>query len=674
MSQETTHIEFFNQLALPGEIQSAVAKAGYYKTTPIQALTIPPLLEGADVLGQAQTGTGKTAAFAIPMLAHIDLTAREVQVLVLTPTRELAIQVAESFKKYGAGLKGLKVLAVYGGQDYEAQFRPLKRGVHVVVGTPGRVMDHIRRETLHVGAIKGLVLDEADEMLKMGFREDVEWILEKTPPHRQTALFSATMPKPVREIAKKHMKKMIEIKTKPHTTAAETIGQRAYIIRKNDRLEALSRILEAEEVEAMLIFVRRKMTTAELAEKIFKMGYSCVGLNGDMAQNMREATVKRFKNGEVKILVATEVAARGLDLRRISHVVNYDVPEDPQIYVHRIGRTGRAGDKGHAILFLTTREKGFLRTVEQETKQPIAVLPLPSTEDINAKRISSFKKDLTTAMRSGKAAFYRDLIDEYARQSRSDMLSIAAGLAVMAEGETPLLFKETFNEQRRAKRNDERDDAGADRGASRPARGSTPERAPRATERPERAPRSTERPERAPRSTERPERAPRSTERPERSRDASPVEREERESRGPRERYSATPLKKGMSRYRIGVGSKEGISPGDVIKTVTATTGMEDLYIGRITIEESYSTVDLPIGIPELVMVKLADAQLKGKRLEFRLVKEGEVPGRKGRPAPRKARAAAPKKSAGKRAKPGTGKKRAPAGGKSRKAPAKSKK
>ncbi|MBU1240868.1 DEAD/DEAH box helicase, partial [Myxococcota bacterium] len=401
MTTSISSPDTFATLNISPEIQIAIAKSGYHTPTAIQKLTIPPLLEGHDLLGQAQTGTGKTAAFAIPMLTLVDPSKREVQVLVLAPTRELAIQVAESFKTYGANIKGLKVLAVYGGQEYEAQNRPLKRGVHIVVGTPGRVMDHIRRGNLDLGTVRGLVLDEADEMLKMGFREDVEWILEKTPPHRQTSLFSATMPAPVRAIAGKYLKDMVEISTRTHTAAAETIGQRAYILRKTDRLDALIRILESEEVEAMLIFVASKMTTVELSEQIFRRGYSCVALNGDMAQNMREATVKRFKSGEVKFVVATEVAARGLDLRMVSHVVNYDVPDDPHMYVHRIGRTGRAGKPGTSILFVTTREKGFLQTVERETKQEIAVFPLPSTEDINDRRIARFKQKITSALQRG---------------------------------------------------------------------------------------------------------------------------------------------------------------------------------------------------------------------------------------------------------------------------------
>ncbi len=357
MSSDTPALPSFYDLALSKPVLKALDEVGYETPSPIQAEMIPCVMSGADVIGQAQTGTGKTAAFALPLLSRIDLKKKKPQVLVLAPTRELAIQVAEAFQRYASHIKGFHVLPVYGGQDYRGQLQQLKRGVHVVVGTPGRVMDHMRRGTLMLDELDCLVLDEADEMLRMGFIDDVEWVLEQTPDERQVALFSATMPSVIRRIAQKHLNNPQEVTIKTPTTTADTIRQRVWMVSGVHKLDALTRILEAETFDGMIIFVRTKITTADLAEKLKARGYEAAALNGDIAQKQRERTIMQLKSGKLDILVATDVAARGLDVQRISHVINYDIPLDTEAYVHRIGRTGRAGRKGEAILFASPREK-----------------------------------------------------------------------------------------------------------------------------------------------------------------------------------------------------------------------------------------------------------------------------------------------------------------------------
>ncbi|MEE9355837.1 MAG: DEAD/DEAH box helicase, partial [Methylococcaceae bacterium] len=392
----TDTITAFNQLALDKSLLKALEDVGYETPSPIQAETIPLLLEGRDIIGQAQTGTGKTAAFALPILSNLDLKQKDPQVLVLAPTRELAIQVAEAFQKYARHLKGFHVLPIYGGQEYGGQIRSLKRGVHVVVGTPGRVMDHMRKGTLKLNNLSTLVLDEADEMLRMGFIDDVEWVLEQIPDERQIALFSATMPQQIRRIATKYLKNPEQITIKVKTATAETIRQRFCIVNgMHNKLEALTRILEAENFEAMLIFVRTKTATVELAEKLEARGYAAAPLNGDIAQNQRERTVNRLKKGQLDLVVATDVAARGLDVERVSHVINFDIPHDTESYVHRIGRTGRAGREGDAILFVAPREKRMLATIERATKKKIDQMEMPSTDIINDKRIIQFKQRIT---------------------------------------------------------------------------------------------------------------------------------------------------------------------------------------------------------------------------------------------------------------------------------------
>ena len=439
----SSSIETFRQLKLSEPVLKALDDVGYEAPSPIQAQIIPHVLAGQDVIGQAQTGTGKTGAFALPLLSRINIEKAQPQVLVLAPTRELAIQVAEAFQKYAAHLRGLHVLPIYGGQDYRGQIQRLKRGVHVVVGTPGRVMDHMRRGTLKLGTLSCLVLDEADEMLRMGFIDDVEWILEQTPEERQIALFSATMPTVIRRIAQKYLQDPEEITIKVRTTTAETIKQRYWIASgMNNKLEALTRILEAEPVDGIIVFVRTKTATVELTEKLEARGYATAALNGDIAQNQRERTVEQLKNGKLDILVATDVAARGLDVKRISHVINFDIPYDTEAYVHRVGRTGRAGRSGDAILFVAPREKRILYSIEKATRQKIELLEMPSTKVINDKRIERFKQRITDTLEADdNLEFFLHLVEQYQHEHNVPAVEIAAALAKLVQGDEPLLLK-----------------------------------------------------------------------------------------------------------------------------------------------------------------------------------------------------------------------------------------
>jgi len=390
----------FAQLGLAPPVLQAVEEVGYESPSPIQAESIPPLLAGRDLLGMAQTGTGKTAAFALPLLSRLDLSLKQPQLLVLTPTRELAIQVAEAMQTYARYLPGFHILPVYGGQGMDVQLRQLRRGVHVVVGTPGRIQDHLRRATLKLDQLQALVLDEADEMLRMGFIEDVEQILEHTPAQKQVALFSATMPEAIKRVARNHLREPVEIRIEAKTTTVATITQRYWQVSGIHKLDALTRMLEVEDFDGMIIFVRTKNITVELAEKLEARGYSAAALNGDMNQQLREKTIDRLKRGSLDIVVATDVAARGLDVERISHVINYDIPYDTEAYVHRIGRTGRAGRKGEAILFVAPREQRMLRAIEKATGQNITAMQLPSREAIADRRVMAFKQLISDTLES----------------------------------------------------------------------------------------------------------------------------------------------------------------------------------------------------------------------------------------------------------------------------------
>ena len=454
----------FAELELIPAINKVIKEVGYETPSPIQARSIPPLLEGRDLLGQAQTGTGKTAAFALPLLSRLDLKKKTPQILVLTPTRELALQVSEAIRTYARHMKGFQVLPVYGGQSMSQQLRQLHRGVHAVVGTPGRIQDHLRRGTLNLSELACVVLDEADEMLRMGFVDDVEQILKDTPAERQTALFSATMPKEVLRIARQHMKDPIEIQIKTKTSTVDTIVQRFWQVKGLHKLDALTRILEAEEIEGMIVFVRTKIATVELSEKLESRGFSCAPLNGDMTQTLREKTVERLKAGTLDIVVATDVAARGLDVKRISHVVNYDIPYDTEAYVHRIGRTGRAGRIGQAILFVAPRERRMLAAIERATRQPITAMSLPSRKDISNRRSDLFKEQIAEAMESQDLEFFEELIDSYQHQYDVGLRRIAATLAYLVQKDRPLqvddgVIEEAVNRDDRGPRQRRENDA-----------------------------------------------------------------------------------------------------------------------------------------------------------------------------------------------------------------------
>lgn len=441
------NITTFAELGLAPAISRVIDEVGYEVPSPIQAHSIPPLLAGRDLLGQAQTGTGKTAAFALPLLSRLDLKKKKPQILVLTPTRELALQVSEAIRTYARHLKGFQVLPVYGGQSMSQQLRQLHRGVHAVVGTPGRIQDHLRRGTLNLTNLMCVVLDEADEMLRMGFVADVEQILKETPAERQTALFSATMPKEVLRIARRHMKDPVEIHIKSKTSTVDTIAQRFWQVKGLHKLDALTRILEAEEIEGMLVFVRTKTATVELAEKLESRGFSCAPLNGDMTQSLREKTVERLKAGTLDIVVATDVAARGLDVKRISHVINYDIPYDTESYIHRIGRTGRAGREGQAILFVAPRERRMLAAIERATRQPITAMSLPSRRDISNRRTGLFKEQVAEAMESQDLEFFEELIDSYQHQYDVGLRRIAATLAYLVQKDKPLQIDDDVAEE-----------------------------------------------------------------------------------------------------------------------------------------------------------------------------------------------------------------------------------
>ena len=440
-ADETAEFPSFRQLALSEPVLRALQDVGYESPSPIQAATIPVLLSGADMLGQAQTGTGKTAAFALPALTRIDLGGRDPQVLVLVPTRELALQVAEAFQRYAAHLPGFHVLPIYGGQSYQPQLNALRRGVHVVVGTPGRVIDHMNRGTLNLARLTMLVLDEADEMLAMGFVEAVTCILEQTPPTRQVALFSATLAAPIRRIAQRHLRSPVEVTIRDKAGISTQVRQRLWIVSGVHKLDALTRILETESFDGMLIFTRTKQSTVELAEKLEARGFAAAPLNGDIPQAQRERTVARLRAGEIDIVVATDVAARGLDVERIGHVVNYDAPYDGESYVHRIGRTGRAGRSGEAILFVAPRERGLLRSIERATRQKLEPMDLPSVDAVNASRIAKFKLRISETVAGGKAAEFRPILRDLESETGMPLIDIAAALASLGQGEGSLLLK-----------------------------------------------------------------------------------------------------------------------------------------------------------------------------------------------------------------------------------------
>jgi ATP-dependent RNA helicase DeaD len=604
-ADEIPTLTSFRDLALSEPVLRALVDVGYESPSPIQAATIPVLLSGTDMLGQAQTGTGKTAAFALPALTRIDLSKHEPQVLVLVPTRELALQVAEAFLKYAAHLKGFHVLPIYGGQSYQPQLNALRRGVHVVVGTPGRVIDHMNRGTLKLTGLTLLVLDEADEMLRMGFVDAVESILEQTPPQRQVALFSATMPAPIRRIASKHLRSPAEITIKSKTSTATNIRQRYWVVSGMHKLDALTRILEAETFDGMLVFTRTKQSTVELAEKLEARGFAAAPLNGDIPQPQRERTVARLKAGQIDIVVATDVAARGLDVERIGHVVNYDVPYDTESYVHRIGRTGRAGRKGEAILFIAPRERNMLRAIERATRQVIEPMNLPTVDAVNTLRITKFKQRITETIAKGEANAFRPVLEQLEAETGVPLIDIAAALASLAQGTTPLLLTAKSERPAEAHSHAERPPTGRDDRRPRP-----PERE-RGQGRDDRPPRSGER-ERASR-----EPAPESPRAPDRSRAPEAAPSFEG-ARKPRAKSAGST----METFRIEIGSVHGIKPGNIVGAIANEADIEGVHIGRVDIREDHSFVDLPEGMPNEIFKDLQKVRVVGRELRISRVQE----------------------------------------------------
>ena len=551
----------FSDLGLPDHLIQAVKKLGYTAPTPIQEEMIPHVLEGRDVVGQAQTGTGKTAAFALPLLAKLQNNGpRSPQVLVLAPTRELAIQVADSFSDYSKHIKNLSVLPIFGGQDYNIQLRQLQKGCQVIVGTPGRVMDHIRRGSLKMDSIHSLVLDEADEMLRMGFLDDVEWILEKLPNRKQTALFSATMPGNIRKIAHKYLSDPVEITIKSKAMTANTVHQRCLITSGGfaSKVDALAKVLESEDFDGVLIFVRTKLQTVELAEKIGALGYNSTALNGDIQQSQRLRTIEQLKTKKIDILVATDVAARGLDVERISHVINFDIPFDTEAYVHRIGRTGRAGRKGHAILFINPRERSMLRSIERATKQKIQMMELPTVADINIKRIQSFKDRISATLQQD-TLFYEKLIGEYLQETDADIAQVTAALALLVQGKKPLLLAE----EKRPRHQLEREKTFAGKKNKQPRRAKT--------------------------------------------------------------HSIQLPPEEGLERFRIEAGNTHGVKAGNIVGAIANEADINSKYIGRISIYDDYSTVDLPFGMPAKTLNLLRNARVGSRMMRIQRLADSDA-------------------------------------------------
>jgi len=545
----------FDALGLPAELLATLRELGYEAPSPIQAATIPALLAGRDVLGQAQTGTGKTAAFALPILARLEPGQARPAALVLAPTRELAIQVAEAFQTYASGLRGFHVLPIYGGQAYAPQLNGLKRGPDVVVGTPGRVIDHLGKGTLRIDKLQTLVLDEADEMLRMGFIDDVRDVMERIPASCQKALFSATMPDPIRRIAERHMSDAEHITIRSKTTTAANIRQRYWVVSGLHKLDALTRILEVEEFDAMLVFARTRIATEQLAQRLEARGFSAAALNGDVPQKQREQIVDRLKRGEIDILAATDVAARGLDVERISHVVNYDIPHDTEAYVHRIGRTGRAGRSGEAILFVAPRERGMLRAIERATRQPIESMALPTVGDVNAQRLVRFQAKIKAALESDELDAGRETVQQTLDALDTSLEDLAAALALIARGQSRRL--------------------GKDAATTTVADSSPP---------------------------------------------AGREQRDHRRQRAPsrRDAVSRPDRNADLASYRIEVGARHGVKPGNIVGAIANEAGLDSSQIGRIDIQHDFSTVDLPANLAAATLEHLRNVRVASQLLLIR--------------------------------------------------------
>jgi ATP-dependent RNA helicase DeaD len=607
-TSETTEAETapetikFSELGLSDAVLKSLKDVGYEIPSAIQAATIPILLEGNDVVGLAQTGTGKTAAFALPILSRLDLSQKSPQALVLAPTRELALQVCEAFEKYASHMKGVHVLPVYGGQGYGVQLSALRRGVHIVVGTPGRIMDHLQKGTLDLTELKYLVLDEADEMLKMGFAEDVETILADTPPDKQVALFSATMPAQIRRISKQYLNDPEEVTIKSKTTTSSTITQRYLMVSYPQKVDALTRILEVENFEGMIIFTRTKNETETLAEKLRARGYSAMAINGDVPQATRERTVEQLKSGKLDILVATDVAARGLDVERISHVVNFDIPIDTESYVHRIGRTGRAGRSGAAISFVTPRESRLLNAIERATRQPLTQMQLPSVEDVNVTRLARFDDAITEALtQTDRILQFRDIVGHYIEHHDVPEADVAAALAVVAQGGAPLLLSAEDERAQRYEREEQTRRERADRG-DRGGRGDRNSRGDRG----DRGDRGG-RPPREDRYAR--------DDRPPRER----FNREDRPERRPRENNQP------MGTYRIEVGKRHKVEPRQIVGALANEGGLNRNDFGAIKILPDHSIVELPANLGSDVFGRLEGTRISGKLIELRADSSGSA-------------------------------------------------
>ena len=568
----------FEDLGLADEVLEAIKALNYETPSPIQAKAIPALLQGGNLLGTAQTGTGKTAAFSLPLLSRLDFNGHETSMLVLTPTRELAIQVAEAIQQYAAKMPKVHVVPVYGGQDIAVQLRALKRQANIVVATPGRLIDHIKRGSIVLSGVKAIVLDEADEMLDMGFMEDVETILKEIPASAQRALFSATMPKEVKKIIEQHLGEYEEACIEGKTTTVENIRQRYLLVKNEHKIEALARVLEGEDFDGVLIFVRTKQNTTEVAEKLESRGFNVAPLNGDLAQSMRERTINRLKMGKLDIVVATDVAARGIDVDRITHVVNYDIPYDTESYVHRIGRTGRAGRSGNAILFITPREKKMLKIIEKATRQPIETMELPTAKIISAKRVAAFKDKIKSVITTGELDKFKELVESMVSESAAEgaepltAADIAAAVIKIWQKKQPL-----FPELKPL-------DVPRERG-----------------------------------------------ERRDRSNDNFGLDREEKSRLRKERNEGANGVEEGYLRYYLGVGRRDHVTPRDIVGAIAGEGNISSSNIGRIKLFDKFSTVELPETMPQEVLDILADMTIRGNESRFRLMTDepptGPAPG-----------------------------------------------
>lgn len=554
----------FAELGLSPEVLSTLDSIGYQIPSTIQQQAIPVLLAGHNLLGTAQTGTGKTAAFALPVVNNLDLECTLPQALVLTPTRELAMQVAASFETYGVHIPGFSVLALYGGADVGAQLRALRGTVHVVVGTPGRLLDHLRRETLNLGSLRTIVLDEADEMLKMGFLEDVESILSQAPANAQRVLFSATMGPSVQQIIATHLGDAKQIRIQNKTATVENIRQRYMVLRPDQKQEALHRLLEVEDYDAVMVFARTKGATVDIADALQKCGFSAEAINGDLSQALRERTIERFKDGRINILVATDVAARGLDVERVTHVVNYDIPHDPESYVHRIGRTGRAGRSGEAILFASRRDQQTLRNIERLTRHPMESMEVPTSKQIGEKRVERFRSSLLKSVQSPDLKPFRVLLENLSLEEGLDVVDVAAALVYQAQKEKPF-FPNLPNLDSNA-------------------------RAPRREERESRESNTR------------------------RSKEDNPRE--------------ITPPQPGMERYYLAVGYDHQITPGDIVGAIAGEAGMQGRDIGKIRMFDGFTTVELPEGMPGDTYKTLQKMRIRAHQARFRIMTDEPPPRR----------------------------------------------